>query len=160
MRTILTLLFVVSVTLQGASSLLESKIKAAYLYNFTKFVEWPDSKNTPIRICVVGDPTISRLLSDLSSHQSGKIEFNLVPASEVSAGKCQMLYVAGNEPSPFSFKGTNILTVSDKPDFADMGGIVTLFSDNGKIRFEINLDASRKTDLKISSKLLELGKAR
>lgn len=143
-------------------TLLETKVKAAYLYNFTKFINWPDQTGKALQICVAGENSIHKLLEDLALKQKEKEVFILVPNSKIQTSACQILYLS---PSDDRFdalmkaaKEKDILTVSDHPRFAEYGGIITLFSDNGKIRFTVNLSASRKTNLKISSKLIELSK--
>jgi YfiR/HmsC-like len=148
--------------LTGAESPLETKVKAAYLYNFTKFINWPDQKGKPIRICVSGDSSLANVLVDLASKQGGQGGFSVSSGANINPTECQILYVSASDRENDSLlnlvKEQNILTVSDDPSFTERGGIVTLFSENGKIRFEINLPATRKTNLKISSKLLELAK--
>lgn len=145
----------------GGDTPLENKVKAAYLYNFTKFVTWPD-QTKPVQICVAGDNDISKLLDSLAQKQHEKDEFALVSSSKITPQSCQLLYLASGDTRFHTLlsgaKDNDILTVSDDPASAQKGGIVTLFSENGKIRFSINLESSRKTNLKISSKLLELSR--
>jgi len=148
----------------GSASALETKIKAAYLYNFTKFVDWPQSSGKTIRICVSGDSQITKMLEDLASKQGEKKEFSIQPITKSEVETCDILYISGNDREVKNIlelvKEHDVLTVSDNDRFYDHGGIVTFFSENGKIRFQINLEAARKTNLKISSKLLELAKTR
>lgn len=145
-----------------AQTPLENKIKAAYLYNFTKFVDWPDRQGKTIQICVLGDTQISKVLEELAAKQNGS--FTVISGSKINPAECQILYMSGSERdidiALRETKDQNILTVSDNIHFSNYGGIITLFSENGKIRFEINLPAAQKTNLKISSKLLELAKTR
>lgn len=148
--------------LYGGENLLETKIKAAYLYNFTKFVDWPDQKGKTVQICVMGDTKVSKVLEELATKQNGS--FTVAAGTKINFPECHILYLSGSDLEVGNglnaAKEQNILTVSDNPSFGEYGGIITLFSENGKIRFEINLQSSRKTNLKISSKLLELAKRR
>lgn len=145
-----------------AQTPLENKIKAAYLYNFTKFVDWPDRQGKTIQICVSGDTQISKVLEELSAKQNGS--FAVISGSKINPAECQILYISGSDRDVDivlrDTKDQNILTVSDNIHFSNYGGMITLFSENGKIRFEINLPTVQKTNLKISSKLLELAKTR
>lgn len=148
----------------GSVSALENKIKAAYLYNFTKFVDWPQNSTKVIKICVVGDTGVSKILEELAAKQGDKKEFSIQPTSKSEIESCDILYISGSDREVKStlelVKEHDILTVSDHDRFDEQGGIVTLFSESGKIRFTINLNAAKKTNLKISSKLLELAKTR
>jgi hypothetical protein len=152
----------ISSSLNAAQNPLEIKIKAAYLYNFTKFIDWPDRQSKTIRICVSGDPQVGSILEELSAKQNGN--FTVISGTKINPAECHILYLSGTDTEVINglnaAKEQNILTVSDNEHFSENGGIVTLFSENGKIRFEINLPAVRKTNLKISSKLLELAKQR
>lgn len=152
----------ISSTLYAEQNPLETKIKAAYLYNFTKFVTWPDRQGKPIQICVSGDTQITKVLDELSAKQNGS--FSVIAGSKINPTECQILYISGSDRDVdialHETKDQNILTVSDNLHFSNYGGMITLFSENGKIRFEINLPSVQKTNLKISSKLLELAKTR
>lgn len=150
--------------LWGSSSALETKIKAAYLYNFTKFVEWPQNGGKPVKICVLGDAGMSKVLEELASKQGEKKEFSIQTVTKSQIESCDILYLSGSDREVQNTlelaKEHDILTVSDNDNFSNNGGIVTLFSESGKIRFTINIAAVKKTNLKISSKLLELAKTR
>lgn len=156
--------FISASSLWGSTSALETKLKAAYLYNFTKFVEWPHNSGKPIRICVLGDAGVGKMLEDLAVKQGERKEFSIQPIVKAEIGACDILYISGNEREAKNLlelvKEHDVLTVSDNDNFNEQGGIVALFPDNGKIRFSINLSAVKKTNLKISSKLLELAKTR
>lgn len=163
--SIIFLSFIVSTSLLwGSTSVLETKIKAAYLYNFTKFVEWPQNGGKPVKICILGDSGISKILEELSAKQGDKKEFLIQPITKAQIESCDILYLSGSDREVQNAlelaKERDILTVSDNEGFSNSGGIVTLFSESGKIRFSINIAAAKKTNLKISSKLLELAKTR
>lgn len=164
MRHIFLLLtmFLIHSPLHAESSLLETKVKAAYLYNFTKFVSWPEQNGKPVQICIAGESGVAKILSDLALKQKESDAFLVSSLTKTSPAGCQILYLAQGEQHYEALlaaaRDKDILTVSDDPRFAEGGGMITLFSEGGKIRFTINISASRKTNLKISSKLLELSK--
>lgn len=139
---------------------LETKVKAAYLYHLIKFVEWPSPSGEAFRVCVHGSETIGGMLGELSNRQVRdrplKIEIEGDPA------RCQLLYIGrGDKDLPDLLARTRrlpILTVSDADEFARRGGIVGFYSEAGKIRLEINPEAARAANLRISAKLMELAR--
>ncbi|MDX1295097.1 MAG: YfiR family protein [Sulfurimonadaceae bacterium] len=140
--------------------MLEAKVKSAYLYNFTKFVSWPDRSNGPVTVCVIGAPKVAKLLEELASRQGGK--FKVITSPEADLSRCHILYIARGSADIKRFlskvKGQQILTVSDSELFAQRGGVVGFFAERGKMRFEINIVTAREANIKISSKLLELAR--
>jgi len=145
----------------------EYQVKAAFLFNFAKFVEWPaksfSKPSDPIVICILGQNPFDH---HLSAAIQGKVwegrafavqlVVNLPPKS-----RCQILFVNSSERQRFrslaaSLKGSGILTVGETPGFVDDGGIINLKLEDGKIRFEINVDAAEQAELSVSSKLLSL----
>jgi hypothetical protein len=145
----------------AAASALENKVKAAYLYNFTKFVQWPSRGEGPITVCVLGARDLGELLGELAARRAAGA-FHVVndPASDM--GRCQILYIdssVDNIPQVMrAVTGKQVLTVSDLELFTRRGGVVGLFSERGKLRFEINVTTARDANIKISAKLLELSK--
>lgn len=147
----------------------EYQVKAAFIYNFAKFVEWPPrafvSGSDPIRFCVFGDSSFD---SDLQQLLGGKmvgtrpVQVQRVTLSQLKG--CHLLFVAAAEGSRTeqvleATHGLNILTVGDFPGFVDQGGVISLIVDQNRIRFEVNLKAAQDAGLKLSSKLLGLAKA-
>lgn len=166
MVTLTRIIAVLSSTLLCASgsyaesSVMETKIKAAYLYNFTKFVTWPESQDKPLTICIAGDTDLARMLENAVGKSNERLIINT--SIRNGTGECNLLYLSEGDTRFDTLLGgaggKNILTVSDAKKFDERGGIVTLFDENGKIRFNINSAAARKTNLKISSKLMELSR--
>jgi len=147
----------------------EYPVKLAFLYNFTKFVEWPAASfrdaNAPLSICIVGDdPFSTDLEGELRTRKVGghPVEVKrLKPTDTLSA--CQIVFVpatAKNQVARIvkSLKGASTLTVGESEGFALLGGIINLTVEENKLRFEINLLAAERAKLKISSKLLSLAK--
>jgi len=147
----------------------EYPVKLAFLYNFTKFVEWPVGSfrdaGAPMTICIVGDdPFSSNLESELRTRTVGghPVEVNrLKPTDTLST--CQMVFVpftAKNQSVRIvkGLKGANTLTVGEAEGFATLGGMINLTVEGNKLHFEVNLDAAERAGLKISSKLLSMAR--
>lgn len=142
---------------------LEYEVKAAFVYNFAKFVEWP-SDNTPLRLCVLGKDAIAPALAEIQGKpvKARKIEVALLDATADTRG-CDLLFISLSAEKHLDrvaalSRGSGMLTIGDSEGFAQRGVMMNLFTENGKIRFEVNLDAIRRSGVKVSSKLLALGK--
>jgi hypothetical protein len=142
----------------SADTYLEAKVKAAYLFNFTKFVYWPDRSDSVVSICVLGAPKIKKILQDLAKTKS----FEVVSEPGPQYGPCHILYIdstVSNFDKTLSVvKQKQVLTVSDFERFTQLGGIVGFFTEAGKVRLEINVNTAKDNDIEISSKLLELAR--
>jgi hypothetical protein len=144
----------------------EYQVKAAFLLNFARFVEWPptnfSSPTDPIDICVLGPDPFGEALDDIVKDKviSGR-HLQVRRLHEVSQSNgCEVVFVnaieARSKPQHSKELTWGILTISDGKDFSRDGGIVTLVMQQNRIGFEINLDAADHSGLKISSKLLSL----
>jgi len=146
----------------------EYQVKAAFLYNFARFTEWPgasfSSSKEPLTICVIGeDPFQTDLDEAVKGKLAGEREILVRRLNSGAAGTCQMAFVSTSERKRYrrlldSLAGSGVLTVGDGAGFAQAGGVVNLVLDGGTIRFEINLDAAERAHLKISSAVLGLAK--
>lgn len=142
---------------------LEYRVKAAYLFNFTKFVDWPAEalpQNAPLSICVAAPNPFGTTLVDTVRGES--VEGRALATRTVSdANGCHVLFVPdGVLPSPLLRDARNkpVLTVGESPDFLRQGGVVRFVMEHGKVRFEINQDAATRAQLRISSRLLRLSR--
>lgn len=157
---LLGLLGVMASPVSAAAAPLEAKVKAAYLYHLIKFVDWPNLPADSFRICVHGSDEVGSLLGELSNRSAR--ERPLIIEREGDAARCQMLFIGRDEKNPAELlarvRKVGILTVGDQEDFARRGGIVGFYSDAGKIKLEVNPEAARNANLKISAKLLELAR--
>lgn len=145
----------------------EYEIKAAYLVQFSNFVEWPDSDSAnlkaPVRICLVGqDPLGSTLARMIADHRSDgrSLVLRSIRRGEPLAD-CQILYISPSEgkyiPQILDSAGnTSVLTVGETEQFAAQGGMIQLVMEENQIRFKINPSAALKARIRISSKLLAL----
>jgi hypothetical protein len=143
----------------------EYDVKAAFVYNFLKFVEWPSQGTTDaekVLVCIVGDVPVTAPFDDLDNQEmlNKKLKVShLVKLTNVR--ECQVLFIASSEERRLpaimdAVKGAGTLTISDVEGFAQRGVIINFTMQNKKVRFEINAEAARRAGIKISSKLLKL----
>jgi len=140
----------------------EYRVKAAYLYNFVKYVEWPDTSKGRILICVAGQNPFGTVLESLIRNE----RVHGVPlATEViieARTDCDVLFTprtsAGISAYLRGAAGLPTLTVGETPRFVEQGGMIGFYTDGVNVRFEINPDAATRAKLKISSRLLQLAK--
>ena len=147
----------------------EYKVKAAFLYNFTKFVEWPDGAfrdaSAPFVLAILGNDPFGDALDVLKGKTVLGRPIVVRRADSLEGlGRFHMLFVPSTERSRLASvlpaaEAMHALTVGDAPGFRSQGGIIQLLRDGDRIAFEVNLDASRRAGLKVSSKLLALAKA-
>jgi hypothetical protein len=156
------------VTVQAQNPPTEYQVKAAYLYNFGRFVEWPlnTAPGGSFTVCILGqDPFGPTLDSTLAGETiSGKA----IVAKRISTPKetdnCQILFVSLTDSSRLNkiIAAVNkraILTVSDTPQFAERGGMIQFVIDGKRVRFEVNLTATQQAGLTLSSELLKVATA-
>lgn len=162
-----------SVAQQGSEDAVinrEYPLKALFLYNFGGYIEWPADafrgSRDPFVIGILGSAPLDQTLREISATRkiAGR---TIVVERFTSADKvtpCQILFI-GRDVSPQQqyaavnkLKHQHVLIVGESEGFAGRGGSVNFFVESNKIRFEINLDAARDEQLKISAKLLALAK--
>ena len=144
----------------------EYQVKALFLYNFARYVEWPaqsfKAANDPIVICILGQNPFGGALDQAIS---GKVVAGrplvVRNVSDIQSGNCNLLFVDASERRRFRsmagrIKGSGILTVGEVQGFTDDGGVINFKLEDGKVRFEIDVDAAGREQLHISSKLLSL----
>ena len=145
----------------------EYQLKAAFLFNFAQFIEWPALTNsdTPFRIGVLGDNPFGPALEETVQGEAVKNHKIVVQHAQSVADlkNCQMIFISKSEkkrvPDILSRLDSGaILTVSEVEGFAANGGVINFYLDGKKVRFEINPAAARREGLKISSQLLSLGR--
>ncbi|HKC68067.1 MAG TPA: YfiR family protein [Bacteroidia bacterium] len=145
----------------------EYQVKAAFVFNFTQFVEWSSqSFTTPQTSAVIGilgkDPFGNYLQETITGETINKHPLVIQHFNSVDdVNNCQVLFINISDKNQLrailqKLKGKNILTISDVNGFAKMGGIVRLYTKDDKINIQINLEAAKEENLLISSKLLKL----
>jgi YfiR/HmsC-like len=148
----------------------EYQVKAAFLFNFVKFIEWPaeafGDDGAPLVIGVIGqDPFGSRLdqtVSGKSANGRQLLVRRFKRGEDVRA--CHVLFISSSEGMHLSqiiasLRGAAVLTVGDMDQFIERGGDINFITEANKMRFEINAAVAMQAHLKISSKLLALAKA-
>ena len=166
----MTLRFVAGLLLVAAAPTLaaqevskEYRVKAAFLYNFVKYVEWPAQAATgPIVICVAGRNPFGTLLADTVRGET--VAGRTLDARvilEPDPG-CHVVFLpssGANAPAYLrAARGTPTLTVGESNDFIEQGGLVRFYVDGGTVRFEINRESADRSGLRISSRLLQLAR--
>lgn len=144
----------------------EYLIKAAILYNFAKFAEWPKTAfrddKSPLRICVIGEDPFGPALNSLQGKTVRNRELAAGHITKVEdAAACHILFVSASESERLDtilakVGALPILTVADINRFAYSGGIIALKEVDKRSRIEVNLGAADQAGLKLSSKLLRL----
>jgi hypothetical protein len=141
-------------------------VKAAFVYNFAKFAEWPTrAAHAPIIVCVVGDDAIAAALVDTvrGKNINGHALEIWRPQEGTTWRTCSVLFIAAAESRQSAsdlggIRTMPILTVSDGKGFSQAGGIIELYVEGGRMRFAINVDAAERSGLQLSSRLLGLAK--
>lgn len=159
-----------SIALAESQDPREYAIKAGYIYNFTKFIHWPEEVHRKINdsgltFCVAGENPFGDLLGRLKEKLQAKGKKLLfkyrVSSKEIS--ECQVLFIDRSENERLEHILTQVenypvLVISDTPRFAERGVGINLFTQGNKIRFEINIKAIGRSGLRVSSDLLNLAK--
>jgi hypothetical protein len=142
----------------------EYQIKAGYLYNFTKFITWPEEISETFNLCILGDDPFGEIIDPIEQRNVADHPIKVVrlpySRSHTDITKfplCHILYI-----SP-SFKETgiyqklhNVLTIGETDQFAAQGGMIGFQKQNDRVTLQINLSALKQSGLKVSAKLLEV----
>ena len=147
----------------------EYVIKAAFLYNFAKFTEWPPESagkaDDPITLCVVGEDPFGNILNQTIEGKTVRgrrlVIWRLRSGEDLKG--CQIAFIGSAERSQMQaiierLKGAGVLTVGDREGFAALGGVINFKMVDNKVHFDVNVDAAERARLKISSKLLSLAR--
>src|SRR5258708_3386649 len=182
LRRLGTLIIALSVSLSWAaeacpqasdsSDSSEYLIKAGFIYNFAKFVEWPAAAfaqpDSPIVIGILATdpfgPLIDRIVENKKIGARGFVVKRLKWGTDLKDLKeCKILFVAASERAHLDdvvqiVKSLPILTVGETPGFAERGGVIRFVLEDNRVRFAINVEAAHQADLTISSRLLTLAR--
>ena len=145
----------------------EYQVKAAFLYNFAKFVEWPQdafqNQSEPLVVCVLGEDPFGRTLDGIVAGK--KIDGRALVVRRTSDARqvkgCRMLFVSSSEPRSVlsvlaALNESCVLTVGEAASAASEGMIINFILEGGRIRFAINTAAAEREKLRFSSRLLSL----
>jgi hypothetical protein len=146
----------------------EYQVKAAFLYNFAKFVEWPAGSfpdpHSPLVLAVIGKDPFGEVLESLKGKGIGNRKLVIKRFADVERlEKAHLLFISDSEKDRWKFiqrkiESTQTLMVSDLKGFCEAGGHIGFYLEENKVRFEINPEAAQRNGLKISSQLLKLAK--
>lgn len=169
LRTSLALLLLTAAAMAGADARkdLEYQVKAAFLFNFAKFVEWPADAfakpGDPLAICVLGKDPFGESLDQVVRGETvnGRPLVVRRPRQALEARGCQILFLAGLErqrqdEALAAVEGASILTVGEGDGFLASGGVIRFVLEQNRVRFDVNLAAAEASRLKLSSRLLSL----
>jgi hypothetical protein len=142
----------------------EHDVKAAFLYNFTRFVSWPAGippESEPFRICVVAEPTITQAVERTMAGETiqGRPAQTRVPASPAEVKTCQLLFIGRvpderAEPLVAAARESPVLVVGEGEKFPERGGAIGFVIEDGKVRFDVNSGNAQRSGLTVSSRLL------
>jgi hypothetical protein len=151
----------------------EYKIKAGYLYNFTKFVTWPEINSETFNLCILGEDHFGELIDPIEKRSAFGRSIKLLRFDSLDALKrtnikpyCYIIFLSssiGSATKEITGKNTLVirdidktLTVGEGNDFVLQGGMIGFVNKEGKIKLQINLKKIRESQLKVSAKLLEV----
>ena len=147
------------------TAIADYQIKAAFLYHFTQFIEWPPTTEDLFAICVAGDKAVLASLEELTrgklvSKQPIRIRQISDPGE---APACHIVFIgvsanARRQQFIDAVHKLGVLTVGEQPGFQSQGGMIELFLDDNHIRFDINEPVLREAHLRASSRLLRLAR--
>jgi len=163
---VLSVLLVANTSLAQEVHPTEAQVEAAYLYNFGKFVTWPDHRpgdSGSFEICVLGRDPFGKVLDATVTGE--KINDKKIVTRRISrvqeAQGCNILFISTSDESRLpailpAARAMNLLTVSDMPNFANHGGAIGLVLQQDRVRFEVNRTAAEDAHLTLSSQLLKV----
>lgn len=157
-RVLVLLILTVAVQAQAPR---EYEIKAAFIYNFLRYIEWPTPRNA-YTVGILGDDPFE---GGLERFQSKPLGGKNITVKSVKTGKdarsCDVVFISSSESAQLdsllaSLKGAPVLTISDIGSFVDKGGQIGFTTERNRVRFIVNTDALQSSDLKASANLLKL----
>lgn len=150
-----------------SAATLEYEVKAAFIYNFAKFIKWPQTAQTNhsknLFLCILGRDPFGNALDDIEGKnvQGQTLRIRRIKNVEERSA-CKILFISTSESDNLPIvlntisQDKGLLSVSDISGFANNGGVIELVHNNDKIRFTVNMAAARLTKLDLSSKILRL----
>jgi hypothetical protein len=162
---LLSLALVAATAVPGAEEPSEYQVKAAFLLNFVRFVEWPvdvfKKADDPLVVGILGkDPFEGTLEQTVTNKTVGGRSVVVRHISDVTAARtCQVVFLAASETRRLGdivTAGRGVLIVGEAEGLAERGGMINFVVQDNHVRFEINPSAATRAGLKISSKLLQL----
>jgi len=162
-KRLLFAVFIYSIPISLYSeALTEYQIKAAFLYNFTTFTEWPNKQNTQLNLCTFHTNPFGKYLYELQNQKAGAKTISVYHITDLEElDKCQAVFISRTATKRLpeildKLHNRPVLTISDSPSTIQQGVILNMITLQNKVTFEANLAAARRNDLMLSSKLLRL----
>ena len=145
----------------------EDDIKAAFLYNFTKFIDWPAAGGPdPFRICIVAEPAFAAAVDRIVTGDSmqGRPIVRLSPPAPDAARACQILFLGRLENDraerwTAAVRGLPVLIVGESRGVWERGAHINFVLEDNRVKFDINTDATSAAGLTVSSKLLRVARS-
>ena len=153
----------------GANAVSESQVKAAFIYNFVRFVEWPSqsfpSSDTPVTIGIVGGEQVGDAIEQLTKGKTvdgRRLVVKRLSSRDTFDG-CHILFIGASERGHTNgildrLRDSSVLTIGETDGFVQNGGVIGFVIDNNKIAFEVNTGAAKRKHLRVSSQLLKLAR--
>lgn len=161
-------MMVISGPVVATQPALEYKVKAAYLFNFTKFISWPEKAGDTFNLCIVEPNPFGSMLKPLEQRTvAGKpISIRNIESTEQVAD-CHILYIDKAKKIPNGFETPDsgiliitslggVLNVSSQPFFARQGGMIGFVLRDGRVKLQVNLKALKQQGFQVSAKLMEV----
>ncbi len=168
---LLGLLCVLSLNLFARGEPGEDQVKAAFVYNFAKFVEWPETafeaKDEPMVLCIVGKDKVGAALQLLEQRevQGRQLHISVLSNTKESLKSvhCHILFIASSEETRqeeilAELENSPVLTVADNIEFVKQGGMISLYVEAQRVQFSINQTATHNNGLKLSARMLQLAR--
>ena len=159
---ILLIGLVLSTQLLAANHINEYQVKAAFLYNFIAFTQWPGDIDQTINLCIYGEDYFGQEIDKLQARVVNDNNIKVIRLTSLEkSNACHVLFISKSAIDDLpnilaSTQGEPVLTIADSPEAASKGVIINMNLTQNKINFEVNLESARSVRLDISSRLLQL----
>jgi hypothetical protein len=152
-------------TAATAEAASEYAVKAAFIHNIAKFVEWPKpaAGGGKLRLCLLGKNPFGEEIAVLRGQPVGRMQWEVLPVSLDDIKSCEVLFIPDSMQHQIGqirqrINGNAVLTVGDTQGYAERGVMINFYLEDNKVRFEINREVAVRAGLRISSQLLRLGR--
>jgi YfiR/HmsC-like len=148
-----------------SQSLSEAQVKAAMVYNFASFTEWPEpsSAGSPLVVGVLGNDALAKALQTMGKLGNGRsVDVRMLGEGE-NLTRCQVLYFSGISDRAAAatlarVSALPVLTVGEQEHFTQLGGIIRVYQEGSRLRFDVDVSHATSVRLKISSRVLNLAR--
>ncbi len=142
----------------------EATVKVAYLYNFAKFIQWPDEQRATLRLCATGEDRLGKALDSLIGKPVRTMQIDVRHSISLQdIPQCDLIFVSEGQVLLLgrvrqAVSGYPILIVAESADTLPRGAMVALIQNDNRIVFEVDLTTARQLGLQVSAKLLQLAR--